>query len=211
MTKSRLSVEETKNMFIFVSKAMIQKKDLLTKTDKAVGDGDHGINMARGFENVETALMKEEFSSIGQMMNKIGMILLTKVGGAVGAIFGTFFRGCRKNLEDINVLNSKIIAKILTNGLHAVKKRGGAKPGDKTMIDALEPAAIKAEELIEKPLNEALNIISKEAERGMEDTKNMIAKIGKAKTIGKRTLGHSDPGAVSMYLLLKFMAEFVNK
>jgi len=210
MIKSRLSIEETKAMFIFVSKSIIQKKDMLTKADKAIGDGDHGVNMARGFENVEKTLKKEEFSSIGNMLNKIGMSLLTNVGGAAGAIFGTLFREGATGLEEVIVLNSEILAKMLTNGLQAVKKRGKAKPGDKTMVDALEPAVIKAKELIGKPLNEALKAITQQAERGMQDTKNMIAKIGKAKTIGKRTIGHPDPGAVSMYLILKFMAEFVN-
>lgn len=99
---------------------------------------------------------------------------------------------------------------MLVDGLEAVKERGKAKPGDKTMVDSLAPAAIKSKEMVSAPLAEALKAVAEAARQGMEKTKELVATTGKAKTLGERSLGHPDPGAVSTYLILKFMAEYVS-
>jgi dihydroxyacetone kinase-like protein len=125
-------------------------------------------------------------------------------------VFGTFFRGAAKNMAGNSELNSQTLGLLLADGLQAVKDRGKAKEGDKTMVDALAPASLKARQLEAAPLDEALAKVSEAARQGMENTKNMVATLGKAKPLGERSLGHADPGAVSMYLILKFMAEFVN-
>ena len=93
MGKVELNLQETKEMFIFVSKKMIESKDILTQADQAIGDGDHGIGMARGFESVIDKISESEFNTLGELLNAIGMTLLTSIGGAAGAIFGTLFRG----------------------------------------------------------------------------------------------------------------------
>lgn len=204
-----LDMQKTKEMFIFVAKKIIENKDILTKADQVIGDGDHGIGMARGFETVKEKLSQSNFNTLGELLKFIGMNLLTSIGGAAGAIFGTFFRGAAKNLDDCKSLNSQSLSILLSDGLEAVKIRGKAESGDKTMIDALEPAAIEAKQLIKQPLNKALTIISEESRKGMENTKNMVATIGKAKTLGERSLGHPDPGAISISLILKYMLEFV--
>ena len=98
---------------------------------------------------------------------------------------------------------------MLNDGLTAVKERGRANAGDKTMIDALEPAAIKSNETNDQSLHDALKIITEEARLGMEKTKEMIASVGKAKTLGERSIGHPDPGAISTYLILKYMLESI--
>jgi dihydroxyacetone kinase-like protein len=97
---------------------------------------------------------------------------------------------------------------MLFDGLRAVEDRGKAKAGDKTMIDALEPAAVESERWISAPLDEALTAVAEAARLGMEKTREMVAAIGKAKTLGERSLGHPDPGAISMSLILKFMADY---
>lgn len=99
---------------------------------------------------------------------------------------------------------------MLVDGLQAVKERGKAKPGDKTMVDSLAPAAMKSREMVSAPLAEALKAVAEAARQGMEKTKELVATTGKAKTLGERSLGHPDPGAVSTYLILKFMAEYVS-
>jgi len=210
MTKDKLSLEETKEMFVFVSEKMIETKDVLTQADKAIGDGDHGVGMARGFEAVIEKLNESNFISIGEILSVIGMTLLTSVGGAAGAIFGVFFKGAAKNLIDKDFFDSIVLSQMLDDGLQSVIERGKAKRGDKTMIDALEPATLLAKEKISASLGESCKAISTAANEGKENTKNMVANIGKTKTLGERSIGHPDPGAISMYLILKFMSEYIN-
>ncbi len=135
---------------------------------------------------------------------------MMSIGGAAGAIFGSLFRGGGAKLQEERIFTSGTLARLLVDGLQAVKARGGAQAGAKTMIDALEPASVKAQALAEAgaPLDRALAAACEEARLGMERTKDMLATTGKAKTLGERSLGHPDPGAASTYLILKFMAEF---
>ena len=206
-----LNLNETKQMFIYVSKRMIESKDQLTKADQAIGDGDHGIGMARGFEAVLKMLETSDFEMLDELFKAIGKKLLMTIGGAAGAIFGSFFMGAGDNLKYKFKFGSQQLDYMLKDGLLAVILRGDAKEGDKTMADALFPAATKSGELINEPLSQALFKVAEKAREGMEATKNMVAKIGKAKTLGERSLGHPDPGAISIYLILKFMYDYVNK
>ena len=206
-----MTVEEARQMFIYVANKMVNSKDVLTQADKAIGDGDHGIGMARGFEAVGQKLETQSFTSIGDLFKSIGMTLMMSIGGAAGAVFGTLFRGAGKNTDDRSELDSQTLALALQDGLQAVKDRGNAKPGDKTMVDALEPAVLKAAELNAAPLDEALPEITEAARLGMEKTKEMVAALGKAKPLGERSLGHVDPGSLSTYLIFKYMLEFVSK
>lgn len=209
MGKSQLSLEEAKEMFIHLSKEMVESKDLLTQADKAIGDGDHGVGMARGFEAVYQKLEGEAFTTIAELLKAIGMALMMSIGGAAGPVFGTLFRGGAKRLGGQHIFDSKTLSLMLLDGLQAVKERGGAKLGDKTVVDALEPAALKSKELSLAPLDESLIAVTEAARQGMEKTKEMVATVGKATTLGERSLGHPDPGAVSTYLILKFMMEYV--
>ncbi len=210
MKMQSLTLDETRAMFLHVAREMISKQDLLTQADKAIGDGDHGIGMTRGFEAVRQKLEQKDFDSVGALLQNIGTTLMMSIGGAAGAIFGTWFRGAATSLLDQMVFDSDALARMLTDGLSAVKNRGHAEPGDKTMVDALEPAALKAKEMTPHPLAASLSAVTDAAQYGMEQTKHMIATMGKAKTLGKRAIGHPDPGAVSTYLILKFMAAYLN-
>ena len=196
-------------MFLHLCGGMVESKDVLTQADKATGDGDHGVGMARGFEAVREKLESQAFDTVNDLFKTVGMTLLTSVGGASGAIFGTFFRGGTRRLEGRSVFDSETLSLLLLDGLEAVKQRGKAKVGDKTMVDALEPAALRSRELIAVPLDQSLIAVLEAARQGMERTKDMVAVIGKAKTLGERALGHPDPGAISMHLMLKFMTEYV--
>jgi dihydroxyacetone kinase-like protein len=211
MGKSQLSLQEVREMIVSVSHKMIASKDRLTQADKAIGDGDHGIGMARGFENVLKKVEGQEFSSLEALFKTVGMALLTSIGGASGAVFGTLFRGAAENLKGQVVLTAPVFSRILRDGLKAVKDRGHARPGDKTMVDALEPAAVEARNQEAAPLDVALAAIAEAARLGLEKTKGMVAAVGKAKTLGERSLGHPDPGAVSMSLILDFMKEYVEE
>ena len=210
MGKSQLTMEETREMFIYLSQKMEESKDLLTQADKAIGDGDHGIGMARGFEAVRQKLEGQQPAMMDELLKGIGLALMTSIGGAAGAIFATLFRGGAKSLAGQQIFDSRALSLMLVDGLQAVQDRGKAKPGDKTMVDSLTPAALKSKEMTSAPLAEALKAVAEAAMQGMEKTKEMVATTGKAKTLGERSLGHPDPGAVSTYLILKFMSEYVN-
>lgn len=209
MGKSQLSLQQTREMFIYLSERMVDSKDHLTQADKAIGDGDHGVGMARGFETVHQKLDGATFTSLDELCKTVGMALMTSVGGAAGAIFGTFFRGGAKRLVGKQALDSESLSFMLLDGLDAVKARGQAVPGDKTMVDALEPAALTSQELASAPLDQSLPAVVKAARQGMEATRDMVARVGKAKTLGQRSLGHPDPGALSTYLILKYIMEYV--
>jgi dihydroxyacetone kinase-like protein len=211
MGKPQLSLQEVREMMVYVSNRMIASKDRLTQADKAIGDGDHGIGMARGFENVLKKVEGQEFATLEALFKTVGLALLTSIGGAAGAVFGTLFRGAAENLKGQDVLTAEVFSRMLQDGLKAVKDRGQAKPGDKTMIDALEPAAVESRNRESAPLDEALAAIAEAARLGMEKTKDMVAAVGKAKTLGERSLGHPDPGAVSIFLILDFMKAYVEE
>jgi phosphoenolpyruvate---glycerone phosphotransferase subunit DhaL len=210
MSVSELTIAEATSMFVYVARRVVESQDLLTQADKAIGDGDHGIGMARGFEAVGHKLEAQQPATTGELLKTIGTVLMTSVGGASGAIYGIFFRGGAKNTGDATAFAAQTLSLMLDDGLAAVQERGKARPGDKTMVDALEPAARLSKELATASLGEALPGVAEAARLGMERTKEMVAAIGRAKTLGERSLGHADPGAISTYLILKFMADYVD-
>jgi dihydroxyacetone kinase-like protein len=209
MEKLALTMPEATAMVLHVAVRMQQSEDLLTQADKAVGDGDHGIGMARGFAAVQAKLEGASPGTMADLLKTTGMALINSVGGASGAIFGTLFRGGARNMGSETLFNSGTLARMLGDGLAAVQERGKAKPGDKTMVDALAPAAATAAEMAAAPLDQALPSAAEAARLGLEKTKEMVAATGKAMALGPRALGHVDPGALSMWLILSSMAEYV--
>ena len=185
-----------------VSRGLIARTDDLTQADKAIGDGDHGIGMARGFEAVLARLEESPAESLEEVFTAAGAALMGAIGGAAGAVFGTLFGEGAKALMGRGLFGAEELSLFLARGLEAVKKRGKAQAGDKTMIDALEPAAREAARQIGAPLGDAMRAVSAAAARGVEATKGMVAKTGKARTLGERSLGHADPGALSMSIIL---------
>jgi len=201
------SLEDAQRMMIHVADRMVASKDLLTQADKAVGDGDHGIGMARGFEAVRKNLEARPAAGLDDLMRSVGTTLLTTVGGAAGAIFGTFFKGGARNLAGRTAFDSACLADFLGDGLQAVIDRGKARPGDKTMVDALAPAADAARRHAADPLPQALAAAAAAASQGADATRSLVASVGKAKTLGPRSLGHVDPGALSVSILLQALSE----
>ncbi|MDR9828195.1 dihydroxyacetone kinase subunit DhaL [Vibrio sp. FNV 38] len=203
---------ELKQMLKYMSDQLVKSEPLLTRMDQAIGDGDHGLGIERGFQNTSDYLAQDfEANDVGTVFLKIGTKLLTTMGGASGAIFGTLFRNGGKAVVGQRELTTKVLADFLAAGLEGIKQRGGADEGAKTMIDALAPAVRKAKALSELPLEQAIPMIGKAAQQGVEATKGMVATTGKAKTLGKRSLGHPDPGAISMSLILQFMGDYIEE
>ncbi len=203
-----MNLELATSMMKHVSLEIVASEPTLTKLDQAIGDGDHGIGMERGFKAVAAQLSDEfQATDIGHLMVQIGTTLMSTMGGASGAIFGTLFRAGGKAIKGEPELTTPVLATFLEAGLAGVYKRGGAQPGAKTMIDALV-AAVEKSKTLDAQFEQAIDKVAAAAHEGVEATKDMIATTGKAKTLGERSLGHPDPGAVSMALILQFMCDF---
>ncbi|MFJ6632845.1 dihydroxyacetone kinase subunit DhaL [Streptomyces sp. NPDC091376] len=171
----------------------------LTELDSAIGDADHGINMQRGFTAVTAALEKDAPDTPGAVLILSGRQLISTVGGASGPLYGTLLRRAGKALGDDPEVSPAQLAEALRAGIAAVAQLGGAKAGDKTMLDALEPAAAA--------LDESFAAARAAAEEGALATVPMLARKGRASYLGERSIGHQDPGATSSALLIAALEE----
>jgi phosphoenolpyruvate---glycerone phosphotransferase subunit DhaL len=134
--------------------------------------------------------------------------MMSSMGGASGAVFGTLFRNGGKAIKGSETFDAAGLAEFLKAGTEGVMSRGGAKPGDKTMVDALEPARKAAELSVDKPLSEALDNTAQAAAEGRDASKDLIATMGRAKTLGEASIGHPDAGACSVAIIFRTMATF---
>jgi dihydroxyacetone kinase-like protein len=210
MSRSTLDPAAVKDLLLFVADRLIAAEPILSAADRELGDGDHGLGMARGFAAVKSRLEAEQPDSIPKIFGAAGMAMLSTMGGASGALFGTLFRSGGKALEGCAVFDARALAMFLQAAEAGIVARGGARQGDKTMVDALHPAAVKAREMAERPLPEAFAAVAEAAQRGAEATKEMHAALGRAKALGTAALGHPDPGALSIALIMGAANDFVS-
>lgn len=210
MAKESLSINETRDMMIAVADKIIEAEPILTDADRALGDGDHGVGMERGMTAVKEALEGEEFPSVGKVFMAVGMAMMSSMGGASGAVFGTLFRSGGKVIKDSETLGASEIVSFFKEGTEGVMSRGGAKAGDKTMVDALLPAVEAGEAAGAATVSEAASAIADGAEQGKEASKDMIATMGRAKTLGEKSLGKPDAGAVSVSIIAATMRDFID-
>lgn len=188
-----------------------ENKEMLTTLDAAIGDADHGINMARGMEEVRRRLAAYVDEDLGVFFKTIGMTLLSKVGGASGPLYGTLFLRMGIASAGKNELTDGEFAAAFVSGVDGVRQRGSARLGDKTMVDALLPAMLALQRALEDhaSLCEAMEAAMQAAEAGMNATIPMQASKGRASYLGPRSIGHQDPGATSAYLLVLSAAEAI--
>jgi dihydroxyacetone kinase len=205
-----LSLEQTKQMSLLVAEKIIAAEPLLSQADRDLGDGDHGLGMARGFAALTKELTENSHDNLRDLYQAAGNALLTTMGGASGVVFGSLFLAGGKTMHGAEFFGSHELSHLLNQSLKDVMSRGGAKPGDKTMIDALHPAAEAAKANIDKPLAESIKAVAAAAEAGKEASKAMIATMGRAKTLGEKTIGLPDAGAISVTIILSTMADFIN-
>lgn len=207
---SALTPEQTKNMLLAVADRIIEQKPYLTEIDSKIGDGDHGIGMAGGLSKAKEKLLSlESPADINILFKTTGMAMLNSMGGASGVIFGTLFLGGVKGLESKPLLDCAAFTQLMRGALDAIKERGKAQPGDKTMVDALEPAVLAMESADHVDLAALLASARDAAKKGMEDTKNYPAKFGRAKSLMERSIGYQDAGATSVYLIFSAMADYI--
>lgn len=186
-----------------------QQRDFLTRLDTEIGDADHGLNMNRGFNKVVEKLPSVADKDIGFILKNTGMTLLSSVGGASGPLFGTFFIRAAQAANAKQSLDLAELHQLMQEGVDGVVMRGKAEPGDKTMCDAWWAVVDSLGQSVEQQLGvaEALQRASERAEQAVESTITMLARKGRASYLGERSIGYQDPGATSVMLMMKTLAE----
>jgi phosphoenolpyruvate---glycerone phosphotransferase subunit DhaL len=186
-------------------------KEFLTDLDSPIGDSDHGINMSRGFNAVNNALRELDSNDLSVILKKVGMTLISTVGGASGPLYGTAFLRAGAAIQGKTNITINDCVSMLAAAIQGIKDRGKAIRGEKTMLDALEPAydafIIASNE--DKPLIACLEYACDAAQKGVEFTKTIKATKGRASYLGERSIGHQDPGATSSLIMLRAITDYV--
>ena len=190
--------------------AVIQREQaFLGEIDGAIGDGDHGINMAKGFRLAAAKLANEGEFTLQHGFLVLGDTLLSDIGGSMGPLYGTFFTEMAESLGNAERLDGARFQAMLHAGVAAVIDLGGAKPGDKSLIDVLSPAehAFAEAQSAGADLAESLGRMRDAATAGLDSTRDMVARIGRASRLGERSRGTLDAGAASCNMLLATLAD----
>ncbi len=185
---------------------IIDKAEELTALDQAIGDGDHGINMKRGFDAL--AAQAEEIAALplGPALQKAGMALVMSVGGAAGPLYGSLLMAMGKAAPEPPA-NPAAVAAMLSEGVEAVKKRGKSEAGEKTMLDVLVPVL----EAVQAGDGDPLAAARQAADQGLAATKDLLATKGRASFLGERSIGHLDPGARSSAVLVHAVCDVIEE
>jgi dihydroxyacetone kinase-like protein len=187
--------------------------DWLTELDSAIGDADHGTNMVRGTAAVVAKLDDRSTNTVQELLKAVGMTLVSTVGGASGSLYGTFFLEMGRNSPSSAQLDASELENALRAGVNGVIARGHAAVGDKTMIDALEPAVtVLSQSLADgRQLHGSIAAAAAAATTGRDSTEPLVARKGRASYLGDRSAGHIDPGAASATILVAALAASVGE
>ena len=183
---------------------IVENRAYLSEIDGKIGDGDHGVNMAKGF-GMASERLKGKNLSLAASLDTLGTILMTEIGGSMGPLYGVMFTEFAEKLEGVEAIDSATYSRMLHAGLEGTQAIGSAKLGDKTLLDTLIPAieAFDAADAAGKSFADALDALVAAAEAGRDSTLNLVAKIGRASRLGERSLGVLDAGATSCAIILK--------
>jgi phosphoenolpyruvate---glycerone phosphotransferase subunit DhaL len=197
-----------------ITAAVRAEREYLTQLDGAIGDGDHGINMSRGFDAVSKALaVQDPATPPGRLLIVVGKTLVSTVGGASGPLWGTAFRRAGRTLGDAEQFDGAELVAALDAALAGIVELGAAAPEDKTMVDALSPALSELRRGLDdgQALDVALAGAAQAAEEGARATTPMQARKGRASYLGERSIGHQDPGATSAALIMAALESAVER
>jgi len=195
-----------------IAVAVRAQRDRLTQLDAAIGDGDHGTNMVRGFDAVEQALAGQGGDPPpGPLLIACGKTLVATVGGASGPLWGSALRRAGRSLGDAEAIDGAQLTGALAAALAAIQELGAAEVGDKTIVDALAPAVAALQTAVDagEPLARALEAAAAAAEAGARATVPLQARKGRASYLGERSIGHQDPGATSTALIMRALVRAV--
>jgi len=200
----KIDYKNFKRIIISIADTIEKKVDYLTELDAKIGDGDHGVNMAKGFRMIKEELANFNGDDIGEILLISGKVLLNEIGGAMGPLYGGGLVKAGTALKGKAVIDKNDIYILFSALLKSIKSLGGAKVGDKTMVDTLEPFVNKYK--IQSENNGMIDSFEeslKKAKKGMESTKEIVSKVGRSSRLLERSKGHLDVGAVSCYLILE--------
>ena len=196
------ATEKTVAVIQAMAEAMEENQKHLTKLDSEIGDGDHGNNMHRGFQSALERLEGTDAKTPADVLKAVSSALISKVGGAAGPLYGTAFLRASSALSEKEEISAENAAEALEAALGGIKQRGKAELEDKTIVDALEPAAEAAKGTTNGSVAEVFRAAADAAGEGVEATKDLVARKGRASYLGERAVGYQDPGATSTHLLL---------
>jgi len=205
----RMGYAAVRDFMLNLANAVMLEKGRLDELDAACGDGDFGVGMYVGFEGAKKAVGQVESSDIGRTLTAAGQAILSSVGGASGVLFGTLFMEAGRVASGRGEIGVEDLSKMFGASLERIRQRGGAKLGDKTLVDALEPAveSLRDSARGNLDLKEALRMAADAARGGAESTRGLIAKKGRARYLGEQTLGHVDPGAEVIRLIFETLLD----
>lgn len=208
-----LKVDVFQKMLARAAQCIIENEPYLTEIDSIIGDGDHGTGMKRGCEAVQKLLLKNKYKYIDDLCYEVSIEFIRSMGGASGVIFGTMFFGGISCLPHEEKAVASQISSYFMDGEQAIERRGKAKPGQKTMLDALYPACVAMQNSVED--SEDIVLLFREASRGanqgVENSRTIQSKKGRSKNFGERTIGLPDPGAVSTSIFFKAFYETIKE
>jgi len=194
-----------------VIKVIQDNTDLLSQIDGAIGDGDHGVNMNKGVSQAKEQLLEMPEIDLSTGFKVVSDVMLDDIGGSMGPLYGTFFRQMFRAVRGMDIITAEIFNDMLNRALISIKEIGGARVGDKTMLDTLEPAVIAFSTEIEKGADfiKALESMKIAAVKGKDSTIDLVAKVGRSSRLGERSRGFLDAGATSCWLILTAMADAI--
>ena len=199
---------QVKQILMDLTARVVQSRDELNSMDAACGDGDFGTSIWKSFSNARKELDRLTSDDVGTVILAVGQAILSSAGGAAGPIFGSFFIEAGKVAKGKDELDITDLERMFDASLNQIKRQGGAKVGDKTVVDALEPAvnSLKEDVTGNTHLSQALRNAASAARTGCESTKGIVARHGKARYLGEQTIGYVDPGAYVMMVIFETFA-----
>jgi dihydroxyacetone kinase-like protein len=208
-----MDYNEVKQTVLKIADVIEENRDYLSSLDAAIGDGDHGFNLSKGFGSAKRNIEKQNPAAISDLLKVVATALIATVGGASGPLYGTVFLKASTYLKGKDSIDLKDFTESLKVAIEGVMQRGKAVKGEKTMLDSLIPAldSLKASVEAGEPAKIALEKAVGEAKAGVEYTKTIIATKGRASYLGERSLGHADPGATSSAMILETIYNCANK
>lgn len=209
MPMNTVDAEGLKKALLCAADEIIAAEPELTRVDSVIGDGDHGTGMKTGFTALKREMGSQRYATPYELFHEASLCLVKCMGGASGVLFGTLLLGGLESIEGLTELDGKQLCAFLCGGIDAVQKRGGAKAGDKTMVDALLPAkeAMECRAKSGADVREVLKAALDGALKGVESTKGMLPRIGRSKNFREKALGWPDPGAISVSILFRGMMD----
>ncbi len=207
----RISTARLQSALMCAAREIVEAEPYLTEVDTVIGDGDHGTGMKAGFSALQKQLSQQAYETPYDLLHASGLCLVRSMGGASGVLFGTLLIGGLDQLKQAKDLSPGEVVEFFAQGIQAIRKRGRAGPGDKTMVDALIPAeeAMRAELQKGGDISAIFKSAHEGALKGVENTKGMLPRAGRSKNFREKAIGHPDPGAISVSILFHGLYEGV--